>query len=290
MIEGVSLALIAAVVYGFLGIVFEIAGKRKYKVWDVILVKQVAGFLIGFLCTVVLQVPFLDLRLLKLGLIGAVAYVVTLAAYLVASREKTIAANWTIVNLSVVVPILLSVVWFGDAFTLMKALGGILTVASIVIIGGASGSGPSQKKASYHWVAHITLAFLLNGVLVILFRFVPPGEGTSFTMYFYGISALLVVPYKLLVDRTWSPPKGLVGISVAGAVTHWSGIMLTIAALGQVSKVSKETGVIVYPITNGLVIPIGVILGVILLKQHLNRRTGIGVAVGVVALICLFIT
>jgi multidrug transporter EmrE-like cation transporter len=57
-----------------------------------------------------------------------------------------------------------------------------------------------------------------------------------------------------------------------------------------VSKVSKETGVIVYPITNGLVIPIGVILGVILLKQHLNRRTGIGVAVGVAALICLFIT
>jgi drug/metabolite transporter (DMT)-like permease len=290
MIEGVLLALSAAVVYGFLGVAFEVAGKRKYKIWDVILVKQSTGFLVGLLCTVALRVPFFDLRLLKLGLIGAIAYVVTLAAYLVASREKTIAANWTIVNLSVVVPILLSVVWFGDAFTLMKALGGILTVASIVIIGAASGSGSSQKKASYQWVAFITLAFLLNGVLVILFRFVPPGEGTAFTMYFYGISALLVAPYKLLVDRSWSPPKGLVSISVAGAVTHWSGIMLTIAALARVSQVSKQTGVIVYPITNGLVIPIGVILGVILLKQHLNRRTGIGVAVGVVALVCLFIT
>lgn len=290
MIEGILLALAAAVVYGFLGVAFEVAGKRKYKIWDVILVKQLAGFLIGLLCTVALRVPFLDLRLLKLGLIGALAYVVTLSAYLVASREKTIATNWTIVNLSVVVPILLSVVWFGDAFTLMKALGGILTIVSIVIIGGASGSGASQEKTSYHWVAYITLAFLLNGVLVILFRFVPPGEGTAFTMYFYGISVLLVVPYKLLVDRTWSPPKGLISISVAGAVTHWSGIMLTIAALARVSQVSKQTGVIVYPITNGLVIPIGVILGVILLKQHLNRRTGIGVAVGVVALVCLFVT
>jgi drug/metabolite transporter (DMT)-like permease len=290
MIEGILLALSAAVVYGFLGVAFEVAGKRKYKIWDVILVKQLTGFLIGLLCTVALRNPFFDVRLLKLGLIGAVAYVITLAAYLVASREKTIAANWTIVNLSVVVPILLSVVWFGDAFTVMKALGGILTIASIVIIGGASGAGPSEKKTSYHWIAYITLAFLLNGVLVILFRFVPPGEGTSFTMYFYGISAILVVPYKLLVERTWSPPKGLVGISVAGAVTHWSGIMLTIAALARVSQVSKQTGVIVYPITNGLVIPIGVILGVILLKQHLNRRTGLGVAIGVVALVCLFIT
>jgi drug/metabolite transporter (DMT)-like permease len=290
MIEGILLALSAAVVYGFLGVAFEVAGKRNYKIWDVILVKQFTGFLIGLMCSIALRVPFLDLRLLKIGFIGALAYVVTLAAYLVASREKTIATNWTIVNLSVVVPILLSVLWFGDAFTLMKALGGVLTVASIIIIGGASSSIPNQKKTSYRWVAFITLAFLLNGVLVILFRFVPPGEATSFTMYFYGISAMLVAPYKLLVDRTWSPPNGLVGISVAAAATHWSGIMLTIAALARVGQVSKQTGVIVYPITNGLVIPIGVMLGVFLLKQHLNRRTGIGIAVGVLALVCLFIT
>jgi drug/metabolite transporter (DMT)-like permease len=288
MIVGILLAFSAAVVYGFLGVSFEIAGKRQYKVWDVILVKQFAGFCIGFACTALLRIPFLEWRLLKLGLIGAIAYVVTLAAYLVASREKTLATNWTIVNLSVVVPILLSVVWFGDAFTPMKALGAVFTIVSIVLIGTASKQASNQKKTSSRWLACITLAFLLNGVLVILFRFVPPGEGTVFTMYFYGISFLLVAPYKLWVDRTWHPARGLIAISVAGAAAHWSGIMLTIAALARITKVSRETGVIVYPITNGLVIPIGVILGLVLLKQHLNRRTGIGVAVGVVALVCLF--
>ena len=47
MVEGMLLALAAAVVYGFLGICFEVAGKRHYNIWIVILVKQTAGLLLG---------------------------------------------------------------------------------------------------------------------------------------------------------------------------------------------------------------------------------------------------
>ena len=144
-------------------------------------------------------------------------------------------------------------------------------------------------RASSRWFISITIAFLLNGVLVILFRFVPEGYGALFTVYFYGISFLLVLPYKLMRDRTVSLTRGLVGVSVMGAITHWSGIMLTVAALSQVAKVSSQTGIIVYPITNGLVIPVGVILGVLILRQHINRRTVLGVSTGVCALVCLFL-
>lgn len=72
---------------------FEIAGRREYEIWDVILVKQFTGFCIGLLCTALLRSSFFDSRLLKLGLIGAVAYIVTMAAYLVASSEKNIATR-----------------------------------------------------------------------------------------------------------------------------------------------------------------------------------------------------
>lgn len=289
MIEGILLALSASVIYGFLGISFEVAGKRKYKVWDVILVKQFTGCVIGLCCAVALGSALADWRLVGLGAIGAIAYVITLAAYLMASREKTIAVNWTIVNLSVVVPISLSVFWFGDSFTWSKLIGVVLTVLSILLIGGIFSRVPSQPGASSRWVLYITLAFLLNGVLVILFRFVPEQESPLFTAYFYGISFLLVLPYKLFADRHWGFTRGLVAVSTAAAATHWSGIMLTIAALALVGRVSSQTGVIVYPITNGLVIPIGAVLGILLLKQHVNRQTGLGVMLGVVALMCLFL-
>src|ERR1035438_4858267 len=35
MIEGLALAVSAAVIYGFFGICLEVAGKRHYKIWDV---------------------------------------------------------------------------------------------------------------------------------------------------------------------------------------------------------------------------------------------------------------
>lgn len=289
MTWGILLALSAALIYGFLGICFEVAGKRGYNVWDVILIKQFTGFAIGLGCTTLLGWNVLDWKLVGLGAIGAVAYITTLAAYLVASRDKNIAINWTIVNLSVVVPIVLSVIWFGDAFTVSKFLGVVLTILSIVLISGAFSRRSANVSASSSWVFYISLAFLLNGVLVIIFRFVPQQEGALFTVYFYGISFLLVLPYKVVADRKWRFSRGIVVVSVGGAVTHWSGIMLTIAALAAVGRVSQQTGIIVYPITNGLVIPVGVILGVLLLKQHVNRQTLIGVGVGVAALVCLFL-
>ncbi len=289
MVVGILLAFSAAVIYGVLGVTFELAGKRKYRVWDFILAKQFVGFCIGICCTVFLGISVFDVRLFALGLIGAVAYVLTLAFYLVASREKNIATNWTIVNLSVVVPIFASVVWFHDVFSFLKGAGIVLTIFSILVIGGASAKASGKETSSSHWMVHIGMAFLLNGVLVVLFRFVPEREGPLFTVYFYGISFLLIIPYKLIADRRWRFERGLLAVSAAGAVTHWSGMMLTIAALAHVGQVSKQAGVIVYPITNGLVIPIGVILGSILLRQSITRRTAFGVGVGIVALICLFI-
>src|SRR5690242_21917096 len=101
MIDGILLALAAALVYGFLGISFEVAGKRRYVVWDVILYKQAAGFVIGLGVWALGTVPLWNPRLVGLGLIGAASYIAGLAAYLTASRERDIAANWTIVNLSV---------------------------------------------------------------------------------------------------------------------------------------------------------------------------------------------
>lgn len=288
MITGILLALSAALIYGFLGICFEVAGKRRYPIWDFILVKQLTGFAIGLVCTALLGPFEFDWRLVGLGAIGAVAYVTTLAAYLAASRDKSIAVNWTIVNLSVVVPICLSVVWFGDDFTIGKGFGVLLTILSILLIGGAMPGRSGTHVGSSKWMFYITVAFLLNGVLVVLFRFVSQGDSALFTAYFYGISFLLVLPYKLMVDRQIKFTTGLIGVSIGGAATHWSGIMLTIAALAMVGRVSDQTGVIVYPITNGLVIPIGAILGVILLRQRINRRAALGVVVGVGGLVCLF--
>jgi drug/metabolite transporter (DMT)-like permease len=286
MTHGILLALAAALVYGFLGVSYDIAAKRHYQIWDVLLYMQFTGFLIGLAVTMFLGLPFYNLRLLSMGLAGAVTFVGGVACYLQASRERDIAANWTIVNLSVVLPILVSVWWFKDAFNFTKGMGVLFTLASIVMIGGGFRRTPAAGRAS-RWFVYISLAFFLNAWLVVLLRFVPAGSGPIFTAYLYGIGLLLVLGYKLAGNRRWPTERALIGISAAAAVTHWAGLMFTMAALVVVGRVSSQAGLVVYPITNGLVIPVAVVLGALLLKQKISIRGGIGVGLGMVAMVLL---
>jgi multidrug transporter EmrE-like cation transporter len=84
-------------------------------------------------------------------------------------------------------------------------------------------------------------------------------------------------------------PRELAGVSLLSAVTHWGGIMLTMLALVKVGRASSQAGVIVYPITNGLVIPLGALLGLLLLKERIRFRTGLGVAFGMAGLVFFFL-
>jgi multidrug transporter EmrE-like cation transporter len=287
MVQGILLALSAALVYGFLGISFELAGKRGYNVWQVLFYKQLVGTMLGLACTVALGLPLWNAELCWLGLIGALSYVCTVACYLIASRERDIAANWTILNLSVVLPLLVSVVWFGDPLTATKVLGVAFTLGSIVLIGGGF-QDLRRRWNDSHWLRYILGAFLFNGVLAMLFRFVPDGFGALFTFYFYGISVLLVAP-PLLLGGVARPAPGLLPVAALGAATHWGGIMLTMGALSVVGRISNQAGIIVYPITNGLVIPVGVVLGVIFLRQKIARRVVLGVLTGMAGLTLLFL-
>lgn len=282
--HGILLAFLAATVYGFLGIAFELAAKRNYPNWDFTFYKQFVGSLIGLAFTLGMQLPLYVPQILLMALAGAICYLATVWSYLTASRERDIAANWTILNLSVVLPVLISIFWFNDRFTLLKGVAVGFTLSSVFLIGGF---GEKKHQFTVQWARWITVAFLLNGWFVVLLRFVPEGFGALFTFYFYGLSALLTLMYKLVVRESWSRSKGIYWVAALGAATHWSGIMLTILALEVVAKVSAQAGLIVYPITNGLPIALGVVIGSLILKQRVSSRSAWGVACGSVAMILL---
>lgn len=284
MTEGMVFALTAAVLYGVLGVTYEFAAKRGYPVAVFIVWVQLWGAAIGLLLVLIGRMSFFNLRILEVSLLGLSCYLVGLWAYLLASRERTIAVNWTALNLSVAIPILGSVLWFHDAFTLSKVLGILLTLGAIVLVGelGVKGSGYTQR-----WLGYILIAVTLNGVSVMLFRFVPRGFASLYICYFFGLSSFVLLAYRLATKRPIFFKTELYAVSALSAVSQCVGIVLTILALNIAAKSSGQAGLIVFPITNGLPIPIGVAMGSLLLKQRLNRRVGWGVALACLATIFL---
>ena len=283
MIQGIPLAVLAATIYGFLGLAFEVAAKRSYPTWDFIVYKQFFGSLLGLAVVSALRLSLYNATVLKLAFVGAVFYVATCLAYLNASREREIAANWTLLNLSVIVPVLLSILVFHDKLSWSKVLGFGFTLAAIVLIGGFG----SERIFSRQWILWIAAAFLLNGWFVILLRFVPENLGALFTLYFYGLSTLLALGYKVFSRQSLRFPRGIQWVAAYGAAAHWSGIMLTIVALYFVGRAGGQAGLVVYPITNGLTIVMGVGIGSLLLHQNVSRHEKWGMACGVLAMACL---
>lgn len=90
--------MLTATVHGCLGVAFELAAKTQYPNWDFALYKQLFGTILGLLFVFWLKLPLYENRILAIALAGAVCYVATPWAYLTASRERDIAANWTILN------------------------------------------------------------------------------------------------------------------------------------------------------------------------------------------------
>lgn len=284
MLKGLLLSAVATIASGFLGVIYEITGKKRYNIFEFMIYIQGFGLLFGLALTLVLRLPLLDRRLFLLACIGSVTYLITLAAYLMAARERDIGANWSILHLSVAVPVVFSIVYFHDRFTMMKGVGLTLVAVAVVVIGAGSKKRLAEKL-SLGWAMYITLAFLMNGWAAVIFRFVPRGSAALFTLYFYGLTFLAVLSRKLFV-REW-PPAGLMLAGLGGAAAQWTGTVMTIMALDLTARASRQAGLIVYPIANGLGTPLGVLLGALLLRQRISGRAWTGIACGLVALLCL---
>lgn len=284
MLMGLLLAGIATLASGFLGVVYEMTGKRRYNIFEFMIYIQGFGLVFGLGLTLALRLPLLDQRIFYLACIGSITYLITLTAYLKAARERDIGANWSILHLSIAVPVIFSLVYFHDRFTTLKGIGLALVAISVVVIGGR-GKKSLHEKLSLSWALFIFIAFMMNGWASVIFRFVPKRSAPLFTLYFYGITFVVVLTRKLFV-RGW-PSSGLMLAGLGGAAAQWLGVMMTILSLDIVSKVNPQAGLIVYPIANGLGTPVGVLLGAMMLHQQISSRAWSGIACGVAALLCL---
>jgi drug/metabolite transporter (DMT)-like permease len=187
MTQGILFALAAAFLYGVLGVMYELAAKRNYESLLFILWVQCWGTIIGLFLVLLRKVPLFSPRILEISLLGTSCYLMGLWSYLTASRERNIAANWTVLNLSVAVPITASVLWFHDTLTFSKVVGILFTLAAVVLVGEI---GVKRIEYTRKWLRYILIALLLNGISITLFRFIPKALADLYILYLFGLSTL----------------------------------------------------------------------------------------------------
>ncbi len=213
-----------------------------------------------------------------LGILLPTVFLIQAKALEFAGIIRTDAAQ----RLSLFLPIFAAFTIFGEAVTSNKLFALVLafTALGCLLWKSNEGMGKGGKTA----IISLALVWIGFGVIDILFKqMAKTGSAFPLTLLISFIFAGCVMFAYLLFKRTqWHIPSVLVGL-LLGAL-NFGNILFYIKA----HQAMKDDPTLVFTGMNLGVICLGTLVGVFVFREKINKINYLGVAVAIVAIICLF--
>ena len=206
--------------------------------------------------------------------------------YIKAMAYGNISLTVLIVNLSMIIPIIVSVFVFGEVLTATKVLGFFLIVITLFMSVDRNEKSAHFKK----WLTFSALSFLLNGALAvtqqIFGRTIWKNESSAFVAWSYIIAAILSLVLYLLLkfrgNKTTFKIKPSVfenGLCI--------GVILGVFQLLNTKAIATIDGLFLFPTYNGGTLILSSIFSVIFLKDKLKPHQTISIIIGIFAIIII---
>ncbi len=213
-----------------------------------------------------------------LGILLPTVFLIQAKALEFAGIIRTDAAQ----RLSLFLPIFAAFTIFGEAVTFNKLFALVLafTALGCLLWKSNEGMGKGGKTA----IISLALVWIGFGVIDILFKqMAKTGSAFPLTLLISFIFAGCVMFAYLLFKRTqWHIPSVLVGL-LLGAL-NFGNILFYIKA----HQAMKDDPTLVFTGMNLGVICLGTLVGAFVFREKINKINYLGVAVAIVAIICLF--
>lgn len=185
-------------------------------------------------------------------------------------------------RLSLFLPVLASFTLFGEAITIPKLIAILLAFSALACLLWKSHQG--VEKSGIMAFISLALVWVGFGIIDILFKqMAKTGSAFPLTLLISFIFAACVMYIYLLLKRTqWHLPSVAVGLLLG--VLNFGNILFYIKA----HQAMKDDPTLVFTGMNLGVIGLGTLIGALLFKEKINTINYIGVAVAIIAIICLF--
>lgn len=184
-------------------------------------------------------------------------------------------------RLSVILSLIAAYFIFKEQFNSLKIIGiilGLVSILLIVLFGGKTGASKSHRSSLYLilvWSGYAIIDILLKYTTNLGLKF-------SISLNLMFIFAFIFSLIYLFFTRTrWDRKNCLAGVSLG--VLNFANIALYVKA----HMLLKDAPAIVFAGMNILVVVFGVVAGLIIFKERLNRSLGLGLLLGIAGVICL---
>lgn len=190
------------------------------------------------------------------------------------------------VNLSMLFPVAVSLVFYGEPLTPTRVLGIALTIISFTICVDRKEQTPVSRK----WLLLAISAALANAGIGITQKIFGASEyhlqKESFVACSYGIAFLITMAIYFVTisreKRSDTPPKKSI-YAIAISV----GIVLAIFQWLNTYAISIIDGSLLFPTYSGGAIIMSTVAGIIFFKDKLSLKQGISITVGIIAVIIM---
>jgi drug/metabolite transporter (DMT)-like permease len=267
-----------------IGILIHFSEVRKYHRISVMAANYWMASFLGYQLSSPITIRFTYTEWI-LSVLGGITFVAGFLAIMISIKQKGLAIPVTIMRLSVIYPVVISVLFWGERITFPIAFALILTFTSI----GLFTVKENMKKTIIHVREHWIPVFLLITVMGMadtltraLEYYGSPKKFESYLFILFGTAGLVTSVLLFIQKEKITGPSLLAGL-LLGIPNYFTSHFI-LKALSQLQAV------IVFPVFNLGVIVISVLFALILLKEKLTFYEKWGIVVAIPAILLLQLT
>ncbi|NNI04599.1 hypothetical protein C2802_01610 [Pasteurella multocida] len=183
-------------------------------------------------------------------------------------------------RLSLFLPIVATFVIFGEQLSSARLMGIILAFVALFCLLNK----PTDTESNLKGVVSLILVWFGYGIIDILFKQVAKSGGAFPATLFisFVLAACVMFGYLLLKREVWTVPSFIGGIILGGL--NFMNILFYIKA----HQSFNDNPTLVFAGMNIGVICLGTITGALVFKEKISKINGVGIAIGISAIFCLF--
>lgn len=212
---------------------------------------------------------------LGLGAIGGVCFLGSFWLLQVNIRKNGMVLPTTFMKLGIIIPTLMSVIFFGEAPRLVQVIGMAAALVAIVVMQGKGG----QAQNTFLLLMLLLVTGFSNAMSKIFEEIGPAAYSDQFLFYIF-VTALILCALLCI----WRRQKLTLADALCGLAL---GIPNYLSSRFMLLSLSEIPAVVAYPTYSVASIVIVALVGVLFFKEKLDRRKLIGLGIILAALVLL---
>lgn len=271
------------------GLSFKIIAVQKVNSFQTIVFNYITAGSLGFIFTKsgitplnVISQPFFLLAFL-LGLV----FISSLFVIAEVTAKQGVSVAQVSNRMSVVIPISIAILFYGDSITVLKVMGILLALAAVYLV---SHKTESNSRESKFWWLFPLLIFACSGIIDSSINYAQRFlvNDTNFDVFLSAIFSsafvfgVIILGTQLMTKKQTFQIKSVPFGIVLGAINYSTMYFIVKALSAGVMEPS-----ILFPINNLSILTLSTLISVIFFKEKMSSKNWIGIAFSVLAIFIL---